>query len=144
MKTAARSDVIVLGGLTMDLTYFVKQWPKVNEAVQASSYELCPGGKGFNQTAAWFNITSFLPNSTNYKYGEIQLPSTYLKNYYCTGTFDAPTCSLINICNESVMTTSNYSHVIPYSNGTNLGCYLEIESTTFYYLRSFAKVNLGE
>ncbi|KKU56086.1 hypothetical protein A3H89_04975 [Candidatus Amesbacteria bacterium RIFCSPLOWO2_02_FULL_48_11] len=52
MKTAARSDVIVLGGLTMDLTYFVKQWPKVNEAVQASSYELCPGGKGFNQATA--------------------------------------------------------------------------------------------
>lgn len=46
------STVTVIGGLTMDLSYYVDSWPKVKEAVQATSYILAPGGKGLNQATA--------------------------------------------------------------------------------------------
>ncbi|TSC88442.1 MAG: ribokinase [Microgenomates group bacterium Gr01-1014_16] len=48
----AQPTITVIGGLTMDVTYFVKQWPKVGEAVQATTYKLAPGGKGLNQATA--------------------------------------------------------------------------------------------
>lgn len=44
--------IAVIGGLTMDLTYFVDKWPTVGKAVQARSYKLAPGGKGLNQATA--------------------------------------------------------------------------------------------
>lgn len=44
--------VTVIGGLTVDLTYFVSEWPEVGEAPQAKSYILSPGGKGFNIATA--------------------------------------------------------------------------------------------
>lgn len=44
--------VTVIGGLTMDLSYYVDTWPKAREAVQARSYSLVPGGKGLNQATA--------------------------------------------------------------------------------------------
>lgn len=47
MKTVA-----VVGGLTVDLTYFVPEWPEVKKAPQAKSYRLSPGGKGLNIATA--------------------------------------------------------------------------------------------
>jgi ribokinase len=47
-----KDAVIVVGGLTMDLSYYVDSWPRVREAVQAKSYALVPGGKGLNQATA--------------------------------------------------------------------------------------------
>lgn len=41
----SNSTVTVIGGLTMDLSYYVDSWPKVKEAVQATSYILAPEGK---------------------------------------------------------------------------------------------------
>ena len=47
-----KPQVTVIGGLTMDLTYKVKEWPHPKQAIQASAYYLSPGGKGFNQASA--------------------------------------------------------------------------------------------
>lgn len=47
-----KNIVTVIGGLTIDLTYRVDEWPQVNQAVQAQSYSLFPGGKGLNQATA--------------------------------------------------------------------------------------------
>ena len=44
--------ITVIGGLTMDLTYFVDKWPTIGKAVQAKSYKLAPGGKGLNQVTS--------------------------------------------------------------------------------------------
>lgn len=44
--------ITVIGGLTMDLTYFVDKWPTVGKAVNAKSYKLAPGGKGLNQATS--------------------------------------------------------------------------------------------
>ncbi|MBI3980928.1 ribokinase [Candidatus Microgenomates bacterium] len=42
------NKVSVVGGLTMDLSYYLNKWPKVGQAVQATDYKLEPGGKGLN------------------------------------------------------------------------------------------------
>lgn len=40
--------ITIIGGLTIDLTYILNDWPKPNSAVQANQYKLNPGGKGLN------------------------------------------------------------------------------------------------
>lgn len=45
-------QITLVGGLTIDLSYYVDEWPKVNQAVQAKKYNLEPGGKGLNQATA--------------------------------------------------------------------------------------------
>lgn len=44
--------ITVIGGLTIDLTYILNDWPKPNSAVQAENYTLKPGGKGLNFAVA--------------------------------------------------------------------------------------------
>jgi sugar/nucleoside kinase (ribokinase family) len=48
----AKETPTVIGGLTMDLSYYVNRWPKVREAIQAKSFTLVPGGKGLNLATA--------------------------------------------------------------------------------------------
>lgn len=47
-----KSIVTIIGGLTIDLIYRVDDFPVEDQAVQAKSYALVPGGKGLNQATS--------------------------------------------------------------------------------------------
>lgn len=50
MKQAV--NIVILGGVVMDLIFEVPEWPQVRQAVQATSFTMQPGGKGLNQALA--------------------------------------------------------------------------------------------
>lgn len=45
-------NIVVLGGLVMDLIWEVPDWPTKGRAVQATRFRMQPGGKGLNQAIA--------------------------------------------------------------------------------------------
>jgi len=51
-EAIAELSVVALGGFVMDAAMRIPALPSWGEAVQAESFELVPGGKGFNQAVA--------------------------------------------------------------------------------------------
>jgi len=103
----------------------------ITNAVQSSMYS-----SGYNTTDfIWYNVDSFLPNASFYKYGRIQLPKYYDAVFYCSGTDASVTnCSKINACGGWINAT-NYT-AIP----ANSGCYNTTESAgkTVLYVKHFS------
>lgn len=47
-----RPQILVVGGLALDITFVLNRWPQPNSAVHAERATLAPGGKGLNQAVA--------------------------------------------------------------------------------------------
>ena len=45
-------DILVFGSISMDLTTYVSNLPRLGETLRGSSYITVPGGKGDNQAVA--------------------------------------------------------------------------------------------
>ncbi|MCB9450461.1 MAG: ribokinase [Anaerolineaceae bacterium] len=45
-------QILVVGGLTLDMTFALREWPQPNSAVHTDSARIEPGGKGLNQAVA--------------------------------------------------------------------------------------------
>jgi ribokinase len=48
----SEARVIVIGGVTMDLTFRIEEYPEHEMSTQASRFKMTPGGKGFMQAIA--------------------------------------------------------------------------------------------
>lgn len=46
------ADILVVGSLNMDMTYYVDQFPRIGETKACSRMLTSPGGKGSNQAMA--------------------------------------------------------------------------------------------
>lgn len=49
-------NVVVIGGVVVDLTFLIPEFPEWKEAVQAKYFSKAPGGKGLNQAIAAGNL----------------------------------------------------------------------------------------
>jgi hypothetical protein len=89
---------------------------------------------------AWLHPENFLPLDSLYKYGKIELPTTYESVLYCGGTIYDPSCNVISNCTYAPnLTTYQNTTVLP----SNSACYIEISNKTLIYADHFSGVAGG-
>ncbi|MBI4440216.1 PGF-pre-PGF domain-containing protein [Candidatus Woesearchaeota archaeon] len=91
------------------------------------------GNEGFNSTAAWLNVSNFIPDFVSYRYGKIVMGRTSDRKYYCNGTASAPNCFALSECSDTVY-YENASLTI------GAGCWRTESGKTAIYVDHFSGV----
>lgn len=133
---------ITRGNLTFDIVGFainqslMMNMDRTNISVNHSSpMENSARQLGVNVSDfGWFDVASFLPAESLYKFGIITLPKTYFRHFYCNGSaISSATCTNVSQCAETP-NIKNHTNVIP----TNGACHMPFANGTYLYVDHFS------